>query len=65
MRAAATATIATAVHRLVASGANAVGTMSSAIASIVVLRARFTVQPRLISALESQPPPIDPMSATT
>src|SRR6266568_4601599 len=63
--AAATLTIATAAHMLSARGANAVGTISSAIASIAVLRARFTVQPRLISALESQPPPTEPTSATT
>src|SRR5437762_11802388 len=62
--AAATLTIATAAHMLLARGANAVGTIKSAIASIAVLRARFTVQPRLISALESQPPPTEPTSAT-
>src|SRR5437773_12014554 len=62
--AAATLTVATAAHTLPASGANAVGTIKSAITSIAVLRARFTVQPRLISALESQPPPTDPTSAT-
>src|SRR5207249_8462789 len=63
--AAATLTIATAVHRLPASGASAVGTISSAMVSIAVLRARFTFQPRLIRALESQPPPTEPTSATT
>jgi len=62
--AAATLTIATAAHMLPASGANAVGTIKSAIASSAVFRARFTVQPCLIRALESQPPPTDPTSAT-
>src|SRR3989475_4105990 len=63
--AAATLTIATAAHRLPARGAKAVGTISSAIVSIAVLRARLTVQPRLISVLESHPPPTEPTSATT
>src|SRR5207247_10163612 len=63
--AAATLTIATAAHMLPASGASTVGTINSAIASIVVLRARLTVQPRFIRALESHPPPIEPTSATT
>src|SRR5438093_10694449 len=62
--AAATLTIATAAHMLPASGANAVGTTKTAIASSAVFRARFTVQPCLIRALESQPPPTDPPSAT-
>src|SRR2546425_4446599 len=62
--AAATLTIATAAHMLPARGANAVGTIRSAIASIAVLRARFTVQPRWIRRLESQPPPTEPTSAT-
>src|SRR6266496_3793548 len=61
--AAATLTISTAAHMLGARDASVVGTMSSAMASIVALRARFTVQPRLISALEIQPPPTDPTSA--
>src|SRR5438034_10570653 len=62
--AAATLTIATATHMLPASGANTVGTINSAIASIAVFRARFTVQPRLIRLLDSQPPPTEPTSAT-
>src|SRR4051812_4586938 len=61
--AAATPTIKTAVHMLGARAARVVGTMRSAIASIVVLRARFTDQPRLINALEIHPPPTDPTSA--
>src|SRR6267142_5164773 len=52
--AAATLTSNTAVHMLPASGARTVGTIRSAIASIVVLRARLTVQPRLIRELDSQ-----------
>src|SRR6267142_2464824 len=63
--AAATLTSNTAVHMLPASGARTVGTIRSAIASIVVLRARLTVHPRLIRELESHPPPIEPTSATT
>src|SRR6267378_6574782 len=62
--AAATLTIATAAHMLPASGASAVGTIKIAIASIVVFLARFTDQPRLIRMLDSQPPPIEPTSAT-
>ncbi len=58
----ATLTISTAVHMLPASGANAVGTINSAIASIALFLARFTVQPRLIKALDSHPPPIEPTS---
>src|SRR2546427_9701704 len=54
----------TAIHKLLARGASAVGTIKRAIASIAVLRARFTVQPRLIRALENHPPPTDPASAT-
>src|SRR5256714_8367148 len=61
--AAATPTIRTAAHIPGARDTSVVGTMSSAIASIVTLRARFTDQPRLISALDIQPPPTDPMSA--
>src|SRR5688572_15197164 len=61
--AAATPTMATAAHIVPAWGANAVGTITSAIASIAVLRARFTVQPRLIKALDSHPPPTEPTSA--
>src|SRR5438128_7562256 len=60
----ATLTISTAVHMLPASGANAVGTINSAIASIALFLARFTVQPRLIKALDSHPPPIEPTSDT-
>src|SRR6184192_3988799 len=58
--AAATLTIATAPHMLPASGARAVGTIRSAIASIAVFLARFTVQLRLIRALDSHPPPTEP-----
>src|SRR5437867_1281558 len=63
--AAATPTIRTAVHMLPASGAKAVGTIRSAMASIAVLRDRLTVQPRLIRAPESHHPPLEPTSATT
>src|SRR5258705_13223265 len=62
--AAATLTISTAVHMLPACGANAVGTIRSAMSSIAVLRARFAVQPRFMRPLESQPPAIEPTSAT-
>src|SRR5213593_1675149 len=54
--AAATPTMSTATHMLLAAGANIVGTMSVAGMSIVVLRPTFTDQPRLISAPDSQPP---------
>src|SRR2546428_10470377 len=47
--AAATPTIRTAVHMLPASGAKAVGTIRRAVASIAVLRAPLTGQPRLRS----------------
>ena len=50
-------------HMPCASGASAVGNMRSAIASIAVLRARFTDHPRAINQLESQPPPMEPRSA--
>src|SRR2546430_13406436 len=50
--AAATATMLTAAHMVPAAGANIVGTMASAAASSAVLRPRFTLQPRLISAPE-------------
>src|SRR5258706_15706210 len=62
--AAATLTISTAVHMLPAWGASAVGMMMTAMRSIAVLRARFTVHPRLIRLLENQPPAIEPTSAT-
>src|SRR2546426_687511 len=45
---------------LPACGANAVGTIRSAMSSIAVLRARFAVHPRFIRPLESQPPAIEP-----
>src|ERR1700687_2054813 len=61
--AAATPTMRTAAHMPGARDTNVVGTISRAIASIVALRARFTVQPRLISVLDIQPPPTDPTSA--
>src|SRR5256712_10488340 len=63
--AAATPTIRTAVHMLPASGAKAVGTIRRAVASIAVLRAPLTGQPRLIRAPERPPPPIEPTTATT
>src|SRR5436853_7875157 len=62
---AATLTIPTATHRLPADGANMVGTMHRAAASRAVLRLRFTLQPRLISAPDSHPPVIEPTSAAT
>src|SRR5206468_11990913 len=62
--AAAALTIGTAVHMLPACGANAVGTSTSAMSSIAVLRARFAVHPRFMRPLESQPPAIEPTSAT-
>ena len=40
------------------------GTTQSAQMSMAVLRAAFTLQPRLISEEESQPPPTLPTSAT-
>src|SRR5207247_8151910 len=63
--AAATATMLTAAHMLPAAGANIVGTMASAAAGSAVLRPRVTLQPRLISAPEIQPPVPDPTSAAT
>ena len=41
-----------------------IGTTASAQTSMAVLRAALTLQPRLISADESQPPPMLPTSAT-
>src|SRR5688572_31518215 len=61
--AAAIPTMMTAAHMLGARGASVVGTMSNAIASTVTLRARFTDHPRLMSALDTHPPPTDPTSA--
>ncbi len=49
---------------LPARGASAVGTMTSAMRSIAVLRARFAVHPRFMNRLESHPPAIEPTSAT-
>src|SRR6266567_8481055 len=62
---AATATMLTAAHMVPATGANIVGTMASAATSSAVLRPRFTLQPRLISAPETQPPVTEPRSAAT
>ena len=62
--AAATLTRPTATQRLSTYGANITGTTSSAQTSIAVLRAAFTDHPRLISADDSQPPPMLPTSAT-
>ena len=62
--AAARPTSATATQRFDARDAKMIGTTASAQMSIAVLRARVTVQPRLISADESQPPPMLPTSAT-
>ena len=53
----------TAAHRLRAPDANIIGTTASAQTSIAVLRAPLTDHPRLISADDSQPPPMLPMSA--
>src|ERR1041384_2063754 len=61
----ATRTIPAAIHMLPAAGARMVGTMSSAAISIAIFRARLTVHPRPISALEVHPPATDPTSATT
>src|SRR5205823_10103697 len=63
--AAATATMLTAAHIVPAAGANIVGTMASAAASSAVLRPRFTLQPRLISAPEIQPPGTEPDRKST
>ena len=43
--------------------ANTIGTTASAQTSIAVLRPAFTLQPRLSSADDSQPPPMLPTSA--
>jgi len=45
--------------------ASAVGTIRDRHEQHRVLRARFTVQPRLSRRLDSQPPPMDPTSAMT
>src|SRR5213078_546043 len=60
---AATLTMATATHKLLADGANIVGTMDRAAMSSAVLRPRLTLQPRLINAPEIQPPVTEPTSA--
>ena len=57
-------TRATATHRLEAREANTIGTTHSAQMSIAVLRPAFTLQPRLMSDEDSQPPPMLPTSAT-
>src|SRR5207248_107741 len=56
---------ATASHKFEACAANIIGTTDNAQTSIATLRDLFTVQPRLMSDDESQPPPIDPTSAAT
>src|SRR5436305_10833686 len=61
--AAATLTIATALHNDGAYGANMVGTMSSAATSMAVFRPRLTDHPCRISELENAPPAIEPTSA--
>src|SRR5882672_7742704 len=63
--AAAKPTNATATQRFEARAANITGTTASAHTSIADLRALFTDQLRLISVDESQPPPIEPISAAT
>ena len=60
---AATPTISTATHRLLAIGASIVGTIRSAAMSIVTFRPLFTDQPRLMKAPDSHPPNTDPTSA--
>src|SRR5262245_12042630 len=63
--AAATLTMATASHILGAIGASIVGTIATAASSSAVFLPRLTLQPRLISALDVQPPPTEPTSAIT
>src|SRR5947207_15679158 len=63
--AAATLTLATAAHMLSARGANAVGPIISAIASIAVLRPRSTVDLRLARSLDRPHQPTSPSSATS
>jgi hypothetical protein len=55
---------ATAAHISFACAAKTIGTTATAQMNIAVLRAAFTVQPRLINVEDSQPPPMLPMSAT-
>src|SRR2546430_12761848 len=62
---AATLTMPTAIHTLPAPGANPAGRMQSAATSSAVLRARFTLHPRRMSAPDVQPPVIEPTSAAT
>ena len=62
--AAASAISATATHTLEVRVANTMGSTASAQISIAVLRARLTVQPRLMNADDSHPPPMLPTSAT-
>src|SRR5687767_13605206 len=62
--AAASDTKPTATQRLLARAANMIGTTDNAQMSMAVLRDAFTLQPRLISADEIQPPPMLPTSAT-
>ena len=54
----------TATHRSLAPEANTIGSTASAQTSIAVLRPALTLQPRLMSADDSQPPPMLPTSAT-
>ena len=56
---------ATASHRLSARAAKTIGTTASAQTSIAPLRARLTLQPRLMSRPASQPPVMLPTSAAT
>src|SRR6478672_3682244 len=56
-------TSATASHRSPAFEATAIGRTAMAQISMAVFRPALTDQPRLISADESQPPPMLPMSA--
>src|SRR5436309_12114516 len=58
--AAARPTSMTATHSWVAWAASGIGTTASAHTSIAVLRERFTLQPRLIRADDSHPPPMLP-----
>ena len=61
--AAASPTSATATQRSVAFEASGIGSTASAQTSIAVFRPAFRLQPRLISADDSHPPPMLPMSA--
>src|SRR5512132_3843042 len=60
---AARATSSTDVHRLDDLEAKMIGTTADAQMNMAVLRAALRLQPRLMRAEESQPPPMLPMSA--